>query len=212
VPLRELVKTAARTVALVAAAPFLVSFSLRAPLLGRDRALEGSTQALALMPGLIGQYVRRAFLSRVLAHCHHTATVCYGTIFSRTGARLDENVYLGPGCHVGLVHIERDVLVAAGVHLPSGPGTHGISDVTRPIREQEGTPQMVRIGRGAWIGSAAVVLADVGHGTVVGAGSVVTKPLAPMVIAAGVPARVIKARGTGGAEAPPYEEEAARRS
>jgi acetyltransferase-like isoleucine patch superfamily enzyme len=195
VPVREFVKSAARAVALLAAVPFLVSYAIRALFLGRDRALEGSTQALAWIPGLPGQYVRRAFLSRVLAHCHHTATVCYGTIFSRTGARLDENVYLGPGCHVGLVHVERDVLVGAGVHLPSGPGTHGIDDVTRPIREQEGTAQVVRIGHGAWVGSAAIVLADVGHDTVVGAGSVVTKPLPPMVIAAGVPARVIRTRG-----------------
>jgi acetyltransferase-like isoleucine patch superfamily enzyme len=45
------------------------------------------------------------------------------------------------------------------------------------------------------VGSAAVVLADVGAGTVVGAGSVVTKPLPPMVVAAGVPARVIRPRG-----------------
>jgi acetyltransferase-like isoleucine patch superfamily enzyme len=192
--LREIVKALARALALLAAAPFLVSYWLRAPILGADRALEGSSQALAPLPGLLGQYIRRAFLSRVLAHCHSTATVCYGTIFSRAGARLDENVYVGPGCHVGLVHLERDVLVGAGVHLPSGPGTHGTDDLTRPIREQEGHAQMVRIGRGAWVGSAAVVLADVGHDTVVGAGSVVTRPLPPLVIAAGVPAKTLKTR------------------
>jgi acetyltransferase-like isoleucine patch superfamily enzyme len=198
---RELVKSTFRAAAFLAAAPSLVSYALRAPLLGRDRALEGSTQALAWLPGLLGQYVRRAFLSRVLAHCHPTATVCYGTVFSRTGARLDENVYLGPGCHVGLVHVERDVLVGAGAHLPSGPSTHGIDDLTRPIRDQEGEARMVHIGRGAWIGSAAIVLADVGHDTVVGAGSVVTKPLPPLVIAAGVPARTIRPRGPTAAEA-----------
>ena len=52
----------------------------------------------------------------------------------------------------------------------------------------------MRIGAGAWIGSAAVVLADVGRGTIVGAGSVVTKPLPDDVIAAGVPAKVIRPR------------------
>ena len=35
---------------------------------------------------------------------------------------------------------------------------------------------LVRIGAGAWIGSAAVVMADVGANSIVGAGSVVTKP------------------------------------
>jgi acetyltransferase-like isoleucine patch superfamily enzyme len=39
------------------------------------------------------------------------------------------------------------------------------------------------------------VLADVGAGTVVGAGSVVTKPLPAGVLAAGVPCKVIRERG-----------------
>jgi acetyltransferase-like isoleucine patch superfamily enzyme len=52
----------------------------------------------------------------------------------------------------------------------------------------------VRIGEGAWIGSAAVVMADVGRHSVVGAGSVVTKPIPDGVVAAGVPARVIRQR------------------
>jgi acetyltransferase-like isoleucine patch superfamily enzyme len=191
---RELLKSVARALSLVAAAPWLVSFWLRAPFLGRDRALEGSTQALAWLPGLPGQYIRRAFLSQALAYCHPTVTVCFGTTFSRAGARLDEHVYLGPMCHVGLVHIERDVLVGAGVHLPSGPDTHGVADPNRPIREQQGRPQMVTLGRGVWVGSGAIVLADVGHDTVVAAGSVVTRPLPPLVVAAGVPARTLKSR------------------
>jgi acetyltransferase-like isoleucine patch superfamily enzyme len=172
----------------------ILSFWIRAWIIGSDRALEGSSQALAIVPGLCGQYLRRAFLSAALAHCHPTASICFGTIFSRTGARIDENVYIGPGCRLGLVHVERDVLVGADVHLPSGPATHGFDDLTRPIREQQGAPQLVHIGRGAWIGSTAVVMADVGYGTVVGAGAVVTRPLPPLVIAVGVPARPVKSR------------------
>jgi acetyltransferase-like isoleucine patch superfamily enzyme len=53
---------------------------------------------------------------------------------------------------------------------------------------------MVRIGAGAWIGSTAVVMADVGCHSVVGAGSVVTRPLPDYVIAAGAPARIIRSR------------------
>ena len=107
---------------------------------------------------------------------------------------MSENVYIGPMCHIGLAHIERDVLVAAGVHIPSGPATHGTADIARPIREQAGTRQVVRIGAGSWIGSAAIVLADVGPNAVIGAGAVVTKAVPPAVIAAGVPAVVVRAR------------------
>jgi acetyltransferase-like isoleucine patch superfamily enzyme len=191
---REFVKAILRGLATLVVLPSLVSFWLRSLVLGKDRALEGSTQALALVPGVLGQYLRRAFLARALAHCHHTATVSFGTIFSKAGARIGENVYIGPRCHIGLVDIGRDALLAAGVHATSGARSHGFMDPSRPIREQEGELTRVHIGAGVWVGSAAVVMADVGRDTVVGAGAVVTKPLPEGVIAAGVPARVLRSR------------------
>jgi len=194
----EILKAGARLVAAAAVTPMVISFGLRAQLLGRDRALEGSTQALALIPGIIGQYLRCAFLRRALASCHPTATIEFGTLFSQADARIDERVYIGPRCELGLVHVERDVLIAAGVHIPSGKDTHGTDDLTRPIRDQEGRRDLVRIGAGAWIGVAAVVMADVGRDTIVAAGSVVTRPLPDRVIAGGVPARIIRNRDEEG--------------
>jgi acetyltransferase-like isoleucine patch superfamily enzyme len=188
------VKTAAFWIATVAVLPALLSYRLRSAMFGPDRALEGSTQALGLVPGILGQYLRRAFLCRVLSSCHRSATVEFGVLFSSAGTRLDENVYVGPRCHLGLVHLGADVLLGAGVHIPSGGRIHGIGDPSRPIREQPGERVMIRIGAGTWIGSAAVVMADVGHDAVVGAGAVVTRPVPDAVVAAGVPARVLRAR------------------
>lgn len=193
--MKALLKSLAYAAATLVVLPALVSFRLRGAIFGYDRALEGSTQALGLVPGMIGQYLRRAFLTRAVAHCHPSVTVEFGTLFSSTRVRLDENVYVGPRCHLGFVHLERDVLVGANVHIPSGGQTHGSDDVSRAIREQERPKTLVTVGAGAWIGSAAVVMADVGHDSVVGAGSVVTRPVPPMVVAAGVPARVIRERG-----------------
>ena len=195
--MREALKTIARGAALAAVSPALLSFALRARVLGRDRALEGSTQALAFLPGILGQYLRRAFLAQTLAYCADTAAIEFGTIFSHAGTRIGAHAYLGPRCHIGFADIGADALLAAGVHVPSGGATHGVSDPDTPIREQPGQRIMVRIGEGAWIGSAAVVMADVGRRTVVGAGAVVTKPLPDDVIAAGVPARVIRSRRDG---------------
>jgi virginiamycin A acetyltransferase len=180
--------------ATIAVMPSLVSYRIRAAAMGRDRALEGSSQTLSLVPGILGQYLRRAFLARVLACCDWTATVEFGTIFSRAGARIEANVYIGPRCHIGLAHIEHDALIAAGVHIPSGPETHGIGDTSIPIREQPGTPRVVRIGAGSWVGSAAVVMADVGRESVIGAGSVVSRSIPSRSIAAGVPAKVVRSR------------------
>ena len=184
--MREVLKASARGLATVCVAPALASYFVRSLVLGRDRALEGSSQALSLVPGLLGQYLRRAFLSRVIARCAPSAVIEFGTIFSAAGTRIDENVYLGPRCHIGLAHFER--------HVPSGRLTHGIGDGSAPIRDQEGRRTLVRIGEGSWIGSAAVVMAEVGRHTVVGAGAVVTKPLPDRVVAGGVPARVLRSR------------------
>jgi virginiamycin A acetyltransferase len=192
--IRELLKRTAHAVALVVATPSLLSFAVRRRLFGADRALEGSTQAWALVPGLPGQYLRRAFLCHALAACARSATIEFGTIFSSASTTIGERAYVGPRCNIGWAHIERDALVAAGVHIPSGLHTHGTDDVTKPIREQSGEKRPVRIGGGAWIGSAAVVMADVGRDTIVGAGAVVTRPLPDRVVAGGVPARVLRPR------------------
>jgi acetyltransferase-like isoleucine patch superfamily enzyme len=178
-----------------------MSFAVRAALVGKDRAIQSSTQLLSLVPGLTGQYIRRAFLTWTIEACHHTAVVEFGTTFSRAGARLDARVYIGPGCHLGLVHVEKDVLMASGVHVPSGANTHRIDDHVRPIREQGSDERLVRIGAGSWIGAGAIIMADVGANAVVGAGAVVTQPVPHAVVAAGVPARVLRTRGTRTARA-----------
>jgi acetyltransferase-like isoleucine patch superfamily enzyme len=192
---REVVKAVVRGLSLVAVAPALCSFRLRSWIIGPDRALQGSTQALALLPGIVGQYLRRAFLARTLARCAESATIEFGTIFSSVGARIDDLVYIGPHCSIGLVHFEAGVLVGPAVHVPSGRWTHGISDPSKPIRDQPGHQETVRIGAGSWVGSGAVVMADVGPNTVVGAGAVVTRPLPADAIVGGVPARVLRHRG-----------------
>jgi virginiamycin A acetyltransferase len=192
--IKEGLKAVARGFAIVAVLPVLVCYWLNSLMIGRDRALEGTSQLLALVPGISGQYVRRALLQRVLARCSPSALVEFGTLFSQSGAMIDDNVYVGPRCQLGLVHLERDVLIAANVQIPSGGKTHYFNDPTKPIREQGGERRMVTIGAGAWIGTGAIVLADVGKETVVAAGSVVTKPLPDGVIAAGVPARVLRPR------------------
>jgi acetyltransferase-like isoleucine patch superfamily enzyme len=92
------------------------------------------------------------------------------------------------------VTVEDEVLLATGVQVPSGGQTHAFADPDQPIRQQGGSRTRVTIGHGAWIGSGAIILADVGRGTIVGAGSVVTKPLPDNVIAAGIPAKVIRPR------------------
>jgi len=197
VSIREMSKSVARSVSALLVSPAIISFRLGSLFRGGDRALQDTTQALALLPGLSGQYLRNAFLRHALEYCHPSVTVEFGTTFSRVGTCLEENVYIGPMCHIGLAKIERDTLIAAGVHVPSGSRIHGIEDLEVPIREQIGQLTVVRIGAGSWIGSGAIVMAEVGEGTVVASGSVVCRPLPDYVVAAGVPATIKTSRKRG---------------
>jgi virginiamycin A acetyltransferase len=192
--MRDAAKALTRALAWLAVTPSVWSWQLRALAVGPDRALEASTQAWALVPGLTGQYLRRAFLSRTLQSCAPTATIEFGTLFSSAKASIGDRAYVGPRCHLGWAVIEANVLLAAGVHVPSGARSHGMDDPALSIRDQPALKTAVRIGAGSWVGSAAVVLADVGRDAVIGAGAVVTRAIPDRAVAGGVPARVLRSR------------------
>lgn len=174
--------------------PFIISHYLFSRLGSSDRSLETHSQLLSLLPGLIGSYLRVAFYRLALDHCDPTATIGFGVLFSKTGARVGNHVYIGPRCLLGLATLEDDVLLGPMVQIPSGPKLHGIDRLDTPIRQQPGTPMRVTIGRDSWIGGGSVILTDIAPQTVVGAGSVVTKPHPARTVVAGVPAKVIRSR------------------
>ena len=72
---REVLKNMARGIAFVGVLPSLISYRVKALFIGADRALEGSSQALSLVPGLPGRYMRQVFFSSVLAQCAPTVAI-----------------------------------------------------------------------------------------------------------------------------------------
>ena len=192
--LKELIKSTLRGFAILAISPFLISHWLSSSIIDPDRSLESHSQLLSLLPGITGNYLRLAFYRFALEQCDPTATICFGTLFSKTGARIGKHVYVGPRCMLGLVTLEDDVLLGPAVQIPSGPMTHGTDRLDTPIRLQLGNKQRITIGRDTWIGAQAIVLADIGHQVVIGAASTVTNPIQHGVLAAGAPARIIRER------------------
>ncbi len=192
--LKELIKSTLRGFAILAISPLLISHWLSSSISGADRSLESHSQLLSLFPGITGNYLRLAFYRFALEQCDPTATICFGTLFSKTGARIGKHVYVGPRCMLGLVTLEDDVLLGPTVQIPSGPMTHGIERLDTPIRLQPGKKQRITIGSDTWIGANSVVLANIGHQVVIGAASTVTKPMQPKVLAAGDSARAIRER------------------
>jgi len=144
---------------------------------------------------LLGEYVRREFHRLALEACSDDCCLSFGVVFSKRGARVGRRVYVGGGCTIGLATLDDDVLLASNVDVLSGAGQHRFEDGDVPIREQGGELTRVHVGADSWIGNRAVVMADVGERSVVGAGSVVTKTLPARSIAVGTPARVVGRRG-----------------
>jgi acetyltransferase-like isoleucine patch superfamily enzyme len=192
--IKTTLKAVANVVALVLVLPAVFIYCLGRVALGAEKAFSGWSQALALIPGLSGAYLRRAFYRLVLSHCGSGCHLSSGTVISHPTARIGRNVYVGVyGC-LGDVTLEDEVLLGSHVSVINGGGQHGIDRLDVPIREQPGTYPRVTIGYDSWIGDRSVVLVDVGRHCVVGAGSVVSKPIPDYAVAVGAPARVIRFR------------------
>lgn len=165
--------------------------------LDSSRVFPGFSETFALLPGIGGVYLRKAFYRLTLRECGDSAWIGFGTIISHAGTRIGNRVYIGAYCSIGEITIEDDVLLASHVSVTNGNGQHAIDRLDVPIREQLGTWPRVTIGRDSWIGERSVVMADIGDHCVIGAGSVVTRPIPDRAVAFGVPAKVARFRGDG---------------
>jgi acetyltransferase-like isoleucine patch superfamily enzyme len=87
--------------------------------------------------------------------------------------------------------------VRIGSHVCIVAGNHKFDDPNTLIVEQSIVDLGITIEDDVWLGSSSVVVDGVriGRGSVIGAGSVVTKDIPPFSIAVGNPARVIRKRG-----------------
>jgi virginiamycin A acetyltransferase len=161
---------------------------------GRFRtAFEFCAHACAQIPGLPGDYARAAFYRLTLESCPAGSRICFGTFFSTPQARLERDVYIGAYCIIGHASIGARAQIASSVHILSGRHHHPRDAEGRLLGSEHGEARRTSIGSDCWIGEGAIVMADVGTGSTVGAGSVVTKEIPPAVIAVGNPARVLRA-------------------
>lgn len=94
----------------------------------------------------------------------------------------------------GGLQIGSDVLIGADAKLLSAG--HAIDDGHEIIAQNPITRGRVVVDDGAWIGAGAIVLEGVaiGRGAVVAAGAVVRSDVPAGMVAAGVPARLIRVR------------------
>lgn len=82
-------------------------------------------------------------------------------------------------------------------HQMDGPTTFPIREYVRKQWDKDSWEhENIKVGHDVWIASNTLVLSGVtiGHGAIIGAGSVVARDIPPFAIAAGVPARVLRWR------------------
>ncbi|MBT65243.1 MAG: acetyltransferase [Puniceicoccaceae bacterium] len=114
-------------------------------------------------------------------HCSvqpYTIITGYGSIESPTG-----QVTIGDKVRIA----SHGMMIAAN---------HNFSDPNQAIHDQGLSHVPITIADDVWIGGRVNLTGGItiGHGTVIGGGSVVTKDIPPMSIAVGIPAKVVKSR------------------
>ena len=118
-----------------------------------------------------------------------------GTIIRALGGR----VAIGSDCSVnaysflsgsGGLSIADSVIIAS--HVSIYASNHVFSDVAVPIQVQGLTTLGIVIREDVWVGTGVRILdgVEIGQGSVIAAGAVVTKSTEPFTINGGVPARV----------------------
>jgi len=192
--MRFFIKHTCRICFAILACPLWFGYEIQRVLMGKSHALASWSQILSLIPGMFGTYLRFAFYSRAMGGVGEDAVISFGVLFSHPETTIGRTAYIGPYCVIGDVSLGDDVLLGSQVSVMNGARQHGIGRLDVPVREQPGEWPKITIGQDTWIGDHAIVMADIGEHCVIGAGSVVTKPVPDYAIAVGNPAKVVKYR------------------
>ncbi len=123
-------------------------------------------------------------------------TNIYGSAIGE-GLKIGNNSSIGPYSYIGcsgFIEIGDNVMMSPRVSIYAE--NHLFDDPELSIKEQGVKREFVKIEDDCWIAANTVILAGVtiGRGSVIAAGSVVTKDVPPYSIVGGVPAKVIKSR------------------
>lgn len=113
------------------------------------------------------------------------------------GLKVGDHSNIGPFAYIGcsgFISIGNNVMISPRVSIYAE--NHVFDNPEILMKEQGVTQAPVIIEDDCWIASNSIILAGVtiGKGSVIAAGSVVTKDIPPYSVAAGVPAKVIKQR------------------
>lgn len=125
--------------------------------------------------------------------------IIVSTSMNNTGEKIKigNNVGIGEFAYLGGAGgLEIGDECIAGQYLSCHPENHNYEDPDISIRLQGVSRKGIKIGKNCWIGSKVTILdgVEIGAGSILAAGSVITKSFPENSIIAGVPAKLIKTR------------------
>ncbi|MCP9884165.1 acyltransferase [Synechococcus sp. ATX 2A4] len=139
--------------------------------------------------------IRQRYLRHILNYkIHPSASIHKGCFVSGFHLTIGAHSVINRNCRLdarGGIHIGMNVSISAETYLVSA--SH---DPHSETFEGLNGPTQIQIDDYAWIGVRSLILPGIhiGHGSIVGAGSVVTHNVGPYQIVAGNPARPINTR------------------
>lgn len=121
------------------------------------------------------------------------AKIFAGSFIGGKGLAIGQRSFVNYRCFFDTsapITIGTDVNIGMGCHFVTS--THAIGSADR--RGGQGQSSPIVVGDGAWLGAGALVLpgVQVGRGSIVAAGSVVTRDVPDNVLVAGVPAKYVR--------------------
>ncbi len=150
--------------------------------------------------GKMSLHLRRWCCTRIFATCGKDLNVEQGAYFGN-GKDLNIGNHVGIGknfcMHNRILTIDDYLMMGEDVLFLGGGHAFARRDI--PMGAQGGKEKTpLYIAGDVWIGSRAIILPGckrIGHGTIIGAGAVVTKDIPDYAIVGGNPAKILKFRG-----------------
>lgn len=106
------------------------------------------------------------------------------------------NVFIGPKAYISAdIEFLDNVMVGPNLTVIGGDHRFGVKGkYNRFIKSEDLLEDKIKIGKDVWIGANVTILkgVEIGDGTIIGAGSLVTKSIPPFKVAFGNPCKPIR--------------------
>ncbi len=174
--------------------PFGITAKLTYKLFGSQFLFTMFAEFLSLIPSFPGYFSRGCYYQMTLAKADVELFTAFGTYVSKIETTIGKNVGIGGRTIIGFADIGDNTVIANNVSILSGARQHNFDDPESLIAGNDNHFNKMIIGKNVFIGEQAIIMANIGDKSIIGAGSVVVKEIPPYSIAVGNPAQVVKER------------------